>query len=682
MKYLPVTIALFVLASILEASVYKSIRVGSFIDKKNAEKSLIKLQKYVDSQEKILKHQKNINFQAKVIKVGKYYMNVIEPFKNEEKELQEVIDNIRLKYSYAYVKKIKTADTKPIVNKKTLPIIKIKKTKDIIKEVEELIEEPVKKEVLINSVEENKTVVDNSKDIEKIIILENNSSRIEDTENISEKDKNITKKIILNETIQTTIEDKKIVEKIIEKAEIEEEPIKKTVYEEQEINNKENIKDAAIEKQKINNDKIVKEKVNHVKSIKKEISKSEIITPNNQQNNFLWQILLAISMGLIVILLKKLYTKNKNEEYIGNDILNLEKTKQSQQTIDYKNKLLFGMSQELRKSLLLILKLTEENNIKEIKNSGKRMLIILDNVLDKQAIENNEFILNEVEFNLKEEFEYLLHQFTVESKSDKIDISLKVQEDIPRLVLGDKNRLNQIMVSIVSNILKFNEHHDIDIAINKISEDDKIINLELSVTDSKIVMNVEEIDTILNNGLIITKELISKMNGSINAKAEKGIGTSIIVSIELEIVKLNTNSELKEESDIITNDMLQDSKIESENPKEVKTSDILVIEAGISRCDNDKEFYYSMLDEFKSMSLNSPLKIEKLCLDNNFEEAQTLVVEIKDFAMNIGAYNLSDSLEIIHYELGKSSKGNWNKLIQFYQIGLENLIKEIDNQIV
>ncbi len=105
----------------------------------------------------------------------------------------------------------------------------------------------------------------------------------------------------------------------------------------------------------------------------------------------------------------------------------------------------------------------------------------------------------------------------------------------------------------------------------------------------------------------------------------------------------------------------------------------LSIATGLNKCDEDEEFYKLILKDFIKMYQNSNITIDKLCKKSHFKEARGIAMDIKEVALNIGAYNLCESAAAMEYEFEKGSGSNWKKLINLYGNSLENLIKDINS---
>ena len=108
----------------------------------------------------------------------------------------------------------------------------------------------------------------------------------------------------------------------------------------------------------------------------------------------------------------------------------------------------------------------------------------------------------------------------------------------------------------------------------------------------------------------------------------------------------------------------------------------LSISVGLGRCHSDEEFYHSILEEFKSIYVNSSVNLKELCDAGKFKEARRLAMDIKDVSLNIGAYNLCESAATMEYEFEKGERSNWKEFISFYNIQLAKLFKDIDEYLI
>ena len=125
-------------------------------------------------------------------------------------------------------------------------------------------------------------------------------------------------------------------------------------------------------------------------------------------------------------------------------------------------------------------------------------------------------------------------------------------------------------------------------------------------------------------------------------------------------------------------DTLVNSSINIEELEEENGLSELSISVGLGRCHGDQEFYNSILVDFKTMYINSSMTLKELCDAGKFKEARRLAMDIKDVALNIGAYNLCEGAATMEYEFEKGERSNWREFISFYDIQLAKLFKDVD----
>ncbi|MCW7752903.1 ATP-binding protein [Desulfobotulus sp. H1] len=229
-----------------------------------------------------------------------------------------------------------------------------------------------------------------------------------------------------------------------------------------------------------------------------------------------------------------------------------------------KSQFLANMSHELRTPLNAIMGITEliretpltpdQQKYAELieKNSGHLFSIITD-ILDFSRLEAGNLTLYLREFNLRELLKDLALSFALETAKKKIALSWSLDERSPERVMGDRNRIRQVLENLVSNAIKFTEKGQVRIAVeNKAAAPDQQ-TLLFSVTDTGIGIDQEKISLLFEKfsqadisisrryggtglGLAICRELIVLMGGSIGAESLKGQGSRFWFQLNLEPV--------------------------------------------------------------------------------------------------------------------------------------------------
>lgn len=237
-----------------------------------------------------------------------------------------------------------------------------------------------------------------------------------------------------------------------------------------------------------------------------------------------------------------------------------------------KDKALFfaNMSHELRTPLngiigfsrILTKKQTNQENIelsRQINNSSKSLLHLINDILDLSKIEDSKFTIDPYEFNAYEEMCDMTYQFPGLTAKKTLIYKNEVSKNLNNIFFGDWTRINQIILNLISNSVKFTpkegtigfscDYQDGNVII-KIS--DNGIGMSQEVQD-KIFMPFIQADGSTSRkyggtglGLNITQNLVEMMKGKIELASQVDFGTTFTVTIPL--VKLSSHLETVVES--------------------------------------------------------------------------------------------------------------------------------------
>lgn len=237
-----------------------------------------------------------------------------------------------------------------------------------------------------------------------------------------------------------------------------------------------------------------------------------------------------------------------------------------QQVIDAnKTKSLFlaTMSHEIRTPMngmigfLELLKMSSLNTdqieyVDSALESGEILLRVINDILDMSKIESGKLELEMNNFDLKKSILITISNIKpiVIRKGLQFKLDIKIKDYI---VIGDKIRLNQILLNLLNNAVKFTNEGYIGILIELLEESDEFIILKFDISDSGIGIENDKIDKLFkvfsqidNNynrsyegsglGLAISKNLVNLMGGKIWVESKKEIGSKFIFTLKLKKV--------------------------------------------------------------------------------------------------------------------------------------------------
>lgn len=266
------------------------------------------------------------------------------------------------------------------------------------------------------------------------------------------------------------------------------------------------------------------------------------------------------------------------------------------------------MSHEIRTPLNAIIGFTDvvfdtnltkkqKEYLNAIKTSGNLLMVLINDILDLAKVEAGKMTFEYAPFNLSNSISEILQLFETKIKEAQLQLTFKFDPNIPEFLIGDSVRLNQIILNLVSNAIKFTKKGSINIAIQMLNEDNGNVTLEFSVTDTGIGIPKKNLSTIFDKfqqatnetsnvyggtglGLTIAKQLVELQGGtiSVKSKVDKGSTFSFILSYKKIKSKFETENKEFVPKDLFGSPLIKNIKIlvaEDESLNQLLISTIL-----------------------------------------------------------------------------------------------------------
>jgi len=306
----------------------------------------------------------------------------------------------------------------------------------------------------------------------------------------------------------------------------------------------------------------------------KAITKSEKIEIDNRwigvvsKTDYTWliQILMFIGfMVIIIFLVSFFWIKQLRKEITQRKFTELalkHAKEEADKANQVKSSFLARMSHEIRTPLNAIsgmsyilkksgLTMTQQNYLDKISSASKDVLEIINDILDFAKIESGKVDLEIISFSIDEILEHLISIVSFKAEEQGIELIIERDSTIPLYFFGDPKRIQQILLNILNNSIKFTEKGSVTLNIKRIENIDNKFSLEIGVIDTGIGMNEEQVkrlfepftqaDSTINRrfggtglGLSIVKSLLDLMNGEISVKSALGEGSIFTISLTLE----------------------------------------------------------------------------------------------------------------------------------------------------
>ncbi|KIA98551.1 histidine kinase [Flavobacterium sp. KMS] len=312
----------------------------------------------------------------------------------------------------------------------------------------------------------------------------------------------------------------------------------------------------------------------------------------------------CIFLILIVTLYKNVvFKKRTNAQLLFTNEELIKAKEQAEEASVLKTQFISTISHELRTPLYGVVGITnmllEEHkelarspHLSSLKFSARYLLSLVNDILQINKIEENKVILESLTFNISDEINMIKNSLSFLSQKNNNHITVIIDSDIPEYLIGDKLRLAQILMNLVSNALKFTKKGEVFIIANLVKVAGKAHFIEFQVKDTGMGIAVVDQDKIFEKfvqvgrneqdyqgtglGLTIVKRLLGLFGSSISLESNVGEGTTFTFTIAFEYDPEKTKSIINEiQVDLTSNQVFRVLVVEDNRINQLVTKKII-----------------------------------------------------------------------------------------------------------
>ncbi|MHA6279371.1 ATP-binding protein [Salinimicrobium sp. CAU 1759] len=238
----------------------------------------------------------------------------------------------------------------------------------------------------------------------------------------------------------------------------------------------------------------------------------------------------------------------------------MQKAKEAAESLNrQKDSFIANVSHEIRTPIHAVLGFTEllleqesdpqkTGYLKSVKTAGDNLMFIINDILDLSKIEAGIIQMHAITFKLHQVVQNIFSILHLKAKQKQLKLTYSIASEVPEYLIGDSNRLSQVLLNLLGNALKFTYEGSVELRVEPDGDHGDAAMVKFSVTDSGMGIQENKLEKIFERfsqaddsisrkfggtglGLNISRQLVERQNGIISVESKVGKGSRFSFSI-------------------------------------------------------------------------------------------------------------------------------------------------------